>query len=185
MKKSTKGALAAAAAGSLLIGGTGSLAFWTATQNVTGGTITSGNITLGSPTCTGTSTDGGSVALHDWQYDGGATYTMGTSKIVPGDTLSKVCEMTLTMTGDHIGATLGLASISYAAGGDSALQADLAGATATFKVDNATYAPITDPGTYKVVATVSIPFDSAATDAKNVSATLNALTLTATQTHEG
>ncbi len=39
MKKSTKGALAAAAAGSLLLGGAGSLAYWTDAESITGTSI--------------------------------------------------------------------------------------------------------------------------------------------------
>src|SRR6476469_7105752 len=103
MKNATKGALAAAAAGSLLLGGAGSLAYWTGTGNVTGGSIQSGTFTLGSPNCT-TGTN------HDWQYDNGDTFTIGTSgsKVVPGDSISKICTLTLTMTGDHIGATIGV-----------------------------------------------------------------------------
>src|SRR4051794_38302845 len=103
MKKATKGALAAAAAGSLLLGGAGSLAYWTGTQSITGGSIKSGELTLSAPVCTGT-------GLHDWQFDGTAptAFTMGTSKVVPGDTISKVCKMTLKADGTHIGATFGL-----------------------------------------------------------------------------
>ena len=182
MKKSTKGALAAAAAGSLLLGGTGSLAYWTATGNVTGGSIGSGNLALSAPTCTGTSTDGGSTALHDWQYDGGSAYTVGTSKVVPGDTITKVCEMSLTMTGDHIGATLGLANPTFATA--NGLTSELT-KSATFTVDNAAYAAITDPGTYKIVATVTVDFDGAGAtnSSKNLASVLNDITLTATQTH--
>src|SRR4051794_31129907 len=106
MKKATKGALAAAAAGSLLLGGAGSLAFWTGTQNVTGGTISSGQLDLQAPVCNST-TD---AATHDWQYDGGAAFTIASSKVVPGDSISKVCKMTLVVTGDHIGAALALAT---------------------------------------------------------------------------
>ena len=51
MKKSTKGALAAAAAGTLLLGGAGTYAFWTDTATVDGGDIASGSITLSSVVC--------------------------------------------------------------------------------------------------------------------------------------
>ena len=44
MKKSTKGAVAAAAAGVLLLGGAGSLAYWTADGAADGGSITAGGI---------------------------------------------------------------------------------------------------------------------------------------------
>ena len=44
MKKSTKGALAATTAGVLLLGGAGSLAFWS--DSIGGSTISSGHISL-------------------------------------------------------------------------------------------------------------------------------------------
>ena len=51
MKRSTKGALAASAAGILLLGGAGSLAFWNATVNVPGAAIASGDLKLSTPDC--------------------------------------------------------------------------------------------------------------------------------------
>ncbi len=46
MKKTTKGALAAVAGGSLLFGGAGSLAYWTGESTVTGDSIESGTLDL-------------------------------------------------------------------------------------------------------------------------------------------
>ncbi len=46
MNRSTKGAIAAAAAAVLLLGGAGSLAYWSADGEVGGDTITSGSFTL-------------------------------------------------------------------------------------------------------------------------------------------
>jgi alternate signal-mediated exported protein len=182
MNKATKGALAAAAAGSLMLGGAGSLAYWTGTQDVTGGSIGSGKLTLSAPDCS-TSVPNGT---HDWQYDGGSTFTIATSKIVPGDTITKVCNMTLTLVGDHVGATLALAPATITADPANTLDTELA-PTATFKVGGATYAPITAPGVYTVQATVSVTFDGAAATngSQNVAAALNNMTLTATQTHDG
>ena len=51
MKKSTKGALAASSAAVLLLGGAGSLAFWSDSQDVGSANITSGELTLGAPDC--------------------------------------------------------------------------------------------------------------------------------------
>ena len=182
MKKSTKGALAVAAAGALLVGGGGSLAYWTGTATVGGAAISSGTITLSTPDCT----DSVPAGTHGWQFDGGDAFAPATDKIVPGDTLTKVCNSTLTMTGKHIGATLALDSASFATGGDANLKTALNGATATFKVDGAAYAPITAPGTHTVQVTVTVPFPSgvSADNTKAVSATLNDLTVTATQTHD-
>lgn len=94
MKKSTKGALAAAAAGTLLLGGAGSLAYWTDSSTVSGTSINSGYLDLGTPVCTG-------GTLHDWQIDGGAAYDPATMRLVPGDTLTKKCTITVNKAGTH------------------------------------------------------------------------------------
>lgn len=146
MKKSTKGALAASAAGVLLLGGAGSLAYWTADQDIEGGAINSGLLTLSAPVCA----DG-------WTMDGGGTFTPGTTEIVPGDSLTKICTLSLVAEGDNIGATLDIddTALTSNALGD-ALTAD-----ATFEVDDAAYAPIDEAGTYAVEATITVdfPFD--------------------------
>jgi alternate signal-mediated exported protein len=182
MKKSTKGALAAAAAGSLLLGGAGSLANWTGSQDVTGGTISSGKLTLSEPDCSGTN------GTHDWQFDGGGAFTTGAdgSKVVPGDTITKVCNMTLVLEGDHVGATLALdsAAIATEVAASNTLDTELM-PTATFTVNGGAYTPITNPGTYTVKATVTVnlPETVTSTSGQNVSAALNNITLLATQTH--
>lgn len=92
MKKSTKGAIAAAAAGVLLLGGAGSLAYWTADGGVDGGAIAAGELKLTNANC-----DAG------WTHvvDGGAV-----TKIVPGDQITRKCTYTLLAAGDHLSATL-------------------------------------------------------------------------------
>ena len=62
MNKASKGALAALAAGVLLLGGAGSLAFWTDTAEVAGGAINSGELSL-------TDTTPGTCADADWVLD--------------------------------------------------------------------------------------------------------------------
>lgn len=52
MNKTTKGALAAGAAGILLLGGAGSYALWSDAETVQGGTITAGNLDI-SPVAAG------------------------------------------------------------------------------------------------------------------------------------
>lgn len=99
MKKSTKGAVAAAAAGVLLLGGAGSLAFWSATDTVTGTNVTAGELKIDDADCT------------DWAFDGSEvtankTYDPATDRIVPGDTLTRSCDWTLTAVGEHLRATV-------------------------------------------------------------------------------
>lgn len=102
MNRSTKGAVAAAAAGVLLVGGAGSLAYWTDTFTVTAGAINSGHLTL-------TETTPGNCAAAAWTLDsagGGTTFNQATDKIVPGDVLTKVCTYTINASGNHLSADL-------------------------------------------------------------------------------
>ena len=180
MNKSTKGALAAGAAAILLLGGAGSLAYWNATQDAGTADIKSGNITLSAPDCT--TADGS----HDWQLDNGDTYVPGTTKVVPGDTISKVCDMTLVLTGEHIGATLTFDSAGLTpASGDTTTLEDELDPNATFTVDGVAYTAITAPGTHVVRATISVDFDGpGATNASmNGDVNLDAINVLAEQTH--
>ena len=74
MNKTTKGSLAAGAAAVLLLGGAGSLAYWTDAASIDGGSITSGTLTLDAGTCAG------------WTYSDGAAGAGKTVELfVPGD----------------------------------------------------------------------------------------------------
>ena len=176
MNKTTKGALAGGAAAVLLLGGMGTLAYWTAEEDVSGTDIDAGHVTLSAPDCI---TAAGS---HDWELDNGDPYVAGTTLVVPGDTVSKVCDLSLDLDGDHIGATLAIDSTNLT--GDSTLNTELA-ATATFTVDGAAYAPITDPGTHAIRATITVTFDGpgGTNDSMDDSVTLDAVSVLATQTH--
>ncbi|MCW2798874.1 MAG: alternate-type signal peptide protein [Aeromicrobium sp.] len=177
MNRSLKGAAAAGAAAVLLLGGAGSLAYWQATQDAGTADIKSGNITLSPPDCTT------AVGSHGWQLDNGDAYVPGTTKIVPGDSISKVCDMTLVLTGEHIGAdlTFGTAGLTP----DSTTLADELAAGVVFTVDGAAYAPITDPGTHDVRATITVDFDGpgATNLSENGDVHLNAINVVADQTH--
>lgn len=184
MKNTTKGALAAAAAGSLLLGGAGSLAYWTGTSDVAGGDISSGEIAFSPPVCKH-SVDGDT---HDWQYANTTSeLDLTNAKLVPGDVLTKVCKTTLTLAGDHIGASLGVTQPTFGTAPDptNTLDTELK-PVGTFTVDGSAYTgPFTAAGTHTVLATVTVTFTGAdATDgSQDVAATLNAYTITATQTH--
>ena len=93
MKKTTKGALAAGAAAVLLLGGAGTLAYWTDSATVSGGELTAGELDLSDVTCASTWTEGADTDVE---------------LLVPGDTVTKECTGTITMTGDHISATVAL-----------------------------------------------------------------------------
>lgn len=103
MKKTTKGAFAAGAAGVLLLGGAGSLAYWTATGTATTGAIHSGSLKL-----TDTSSATG------WTYANGSDAGSAVSLIVPGDQITTTRTFTVDATGDHLTASVSTPStISY------------------------------------------------------------------------
>jgi alternate signal-mediated exported protein len=174
MKKTTKGALAATAAGVLLMGGAGTLAYWTDSVDVPGGTVASGSLDLGNPAC--------GVG---WTLDGGTPYVA--QQLVPGDTLTKVCTIDLVAQGEHIGADLTVATPTWTAA--NGLTAELT-PSATFLVNGVATSHVTetdDINGSEIEATLTVVFDGpAATNAsQSLSATLNAVTVAATQTHDG
>lgn len=87
MNKTIKGSLAAGAAAVLLLGGAGSLAFWTDEATVAGTDITAGYMKLTEPVCEG------------WLLEGTA-YT--TQLLVPGDTLTQSCSFELDAEGTNL-----------------------------------------------------------------------------------
>lgn len=174
MDKTFKGAVAAGGAAVLLLGGLGTLAFWTDDETVTGGSISSGQLSLGEPDC-GTG----------WSLDGGAVWT--TQLLVPGDTLTKTCTIDLVADGEHLGADLELETTSFTT--SNGLTDDLA-ASAVFTVGGATTTQVTSADdnktTPEISVVVSVVFDgpTAVNASQNLTAVLNDLTFTATQTHD-
>ncbi|MGN5237981.1 alternate-type signal peptide domain-containing protein [Rhodococcus sp. SJ-3] len=98
MNKKTKAAVAAGAGAILLLGGVGTLAFWSDEADLGGGgTITSGQLTLGECAGGGTWTN----------VNAGTTIAdISSFRIVPGDTVEYTCDTTLTAEGDNLTATL-------------------------------------------------------------------------------
>lgn len=90
MRNSIKAALAATAGGGLLLGGAGSLAYWNSADDVPTDTLTSGELALGAPACEG------------WLLDDGSAFDATLDTIVPGDSLTQICEFPLTVDGDHL-----------------------------------------------------------------------------------
>jgi len=188
MNKSIKGAAAAAAAGVLLLGGAGSLAYWTATGTVAGGTINSGELTLTNPDCD----PGVGTANSVWMLDGApaTVFDPATQKIVPGDTLTKVCTYTITASGTHLEALLTTSTPAYT-GTANALTDGTAGSltvTPTYKVDatvGQTSIFSADSGeTLEVTVVVAFPEGvTSSNTTQNLSAVLNNITVTATQDH--
>ena len=179
MNKASKGALAALAAGVLLLGGAGSLAFWTDTAEVAGGAINSGELSL-------TDTTPGTCADADWVLDddeipAGVSFDPATDTLVPGDELTKTCTFTVNADGTHLRADL-------AAGGGTAsgALAPALSVTGAFTVGSATVTSITeaDDGE-ELTAAITLTFDPAADNTTQVqTAMLSDYTVTLTQDHD-
>jgi alternate signal-mediated exported protein len=89
MYRLTKAAIATGGAAVLLLGGAGTMAFWTASGTLSSAAITSGELTPATQNVTCTS----------WTYqNGGAAVNL----IVPGDVVQATCTMTVTGSGDHL-----------------------------------------------------------------------------------
>ncbi|NKS28042.1 alternate-type signal peptide domain-containing protein [Rhodococcus hoagii] len=93
MNKKTKGAIAAGAAAALLAGGAGTFALWSDSENLAGGTIQSGKLTL---TTAGTPT---------WTK-GGNSIDITTYKVVPGDVITYNATATIGASGNNLAAHL-------------------------------------------------------------------------------
>lgn len=176
MKKSTKGAIAAASAGVLLLGGAGTLAYWTENVTVNGTTVTSGHLAIANSDC-------GSAT---WQLDNGGGTVTGATVIVPGDSISTTCSFDIDGTGDHFdNVTLSVTAPTYS--GSNALTTALGTPTATYT--GSVSGPLTTPATVNVgetvTADITLTFPSSVTGstAEDLSATLQNITVTATQNH--
>jgi alternate signal-mediated exported protein len=182
MKKSTKGTLAAAAGAVLLLGGAGSLAYWNASATVNGGAITTGSLTLSAGTC------GAS-----WTYNNGSAAGQTVVKVVPGDQITKTCTFGVGASGDHLSATLSAPSTTAYTKTPAGAGTDSLTVATTYTIDRTPVANLvngdkltsSDNGkTLTAKFVVTMPYGTTtvnANDTQNLTATLNALTVTLTQ----
>ena len=180
MNKTTKGALAAAAAGALLLGGAGSLAYWSDSKTVTGGAISSGTLSL--------TQEPGQVCTA-WTLDaaGGPTaYTPGVTLVVPGDVITKTCDYTVHASGEHLAADLTMDATSITGSNDLS---DALTPGATYTLDGnavATGEDITSTNDGDVLnAEITVTFDSSTSGltAQGMTAGLDDLVVSLVQTH--
>lgn len=181
MKKSTKGAIAAAGAGVLLLGGAGSLAYWTGTSSIAPSTITAGELKLGPATCGA------------WSFVGaGGSFTPASDRIVPGDQVSRVCTIPVVAVGKNLSATLTLPNQALT---NAPSDANIT-ATAAYKVGTAPGTAVSkgtitsSDNASNVYATITVSFPYGTNDTANAqngngtqlaTSTLNALAVVATQ----
>jgi alternate signal-mediated exported protein len=177
MNRSTKGALAGGAGVVLLLGGAGTLAFWTDSEIVGGTDIDSGHLALIGADCG----DG-------WLLDGGAPFA-GTELLVPGDSLTKVCSYTVDVDGEHITASFDATGPSDVTGA-SALVDEISFAD-SYKVNGVasgdTDVPVVDGDVVEATLSITWPYGAVADNDSNVvgglAASLADVTVVATQTH--
>lgn len=184
MHNNIKAALAATAATVLLLGGAGTLASWNDSETIGGGAIKSGELSLTQEvgqTCTAWTLD---------EAGGGGTFVPGTTLVVPGDVITRTCTYTVNATGEHLTAAVDLATPSFS---ETNQLVSALSATATYTTDPGTGAvPLTDGASITdandgdvLTAELSVTFDAATagTTAQALTATLDALVVSLTQSH--
>lgn len=179
MKKVFRGVLAAGLGTTLLVGGAGTLAYWTEDATIGGGAINAGHLNL--------VTDLTNTGCGAWTLDNGedapGTYTAG-DPLVPGDVLSRDCSYTIQAEGNHLRATVGVSAVTFSgAGGDFGGMLD-ASVTA-LEVNGVAASEFTEANNGQALtATVAVTFDPAAGNTtEDLSTVLDAVTVTATQVH--
>ncbi len=178
MKHSTKGVLAGVAGGALLLGGPGSLAFWSDDESVGGSDINGGSMSI--------ATDATNTGCGAWQLDTGessSAYADG-DPLVPGDVLTKTCAYTIHAVGNHLRATVDITSPSFS-GTDGDFGGMLTATVSSLTVDGSPATEFTEADDGKTLGVdVSVTWDSADTGHMNAGSVLDDLALTASQVHD-
>ena len=173
MKRTAKGAIAASAAAVLLLGGAGSLAYWSDSATVDGGTVNSGHLQL--------LTDTTNTGCSAWTLDGGDPFDPATSLLVPGDTLTETCAFTLDAEGDHMEGTVEASAANVTGDLASALDISVSGLTLN-GTPATTFTEANDGQALGVSVTVTfLPASDNTT--MDLQAVLDSITVTATQNH--
>lgn len=163
MNKVTKGTLAAAAAGALLLGGAGTFATWSDEGAIAADSISTGHLVLED------------VVSSEWTYLDDSEYAKA---IVPGDTLKSTHKVTVDAVGDNIDGTLTLTGL------DGFSQEEVEVTIVAENVDGVTESDdqngvftFEEAGTHtlNVLVTVNFPAASSATMDKTIN--LNAIDL--------
>lgn len=179
MRKTTKGVLAAVAGGVLLLGGAGSLAYWTDSATLPAGSVNSGFMTLKAGACDA-----------NWVYANGSNAASTVVHVVPGDQISKKCTFTIGASGDNLQFSPTIPP-TVAITPTPAAPTFMANVAATYALPGGPLAA-TDKLTQAnngniLTATIKVtfPYGTAtsvnANDTENITAALNDLTVTLTQ----
>jgi alternate signal-mediated exported protein len=190
MNKTTKGVFAATAAAAILMGGAGSLAYWSDGDTVNGGSFTSGKLTL-------KALNGANGAPCDsvWKYANGSKAGDTVNNVVPGDQITKTCTFVVGAQGDHLTAsptvptTVAFTKTPKSGATNTGASLSLPVA-ATYTLDGAAFGAgsvVTETDNGKTLAakiTVTMPFGSTTVngnDTQNLTIALNDLTVSLTQ----
>lgn len=177
MSSRTKAIVAITAGTALLLGGGGTLAYWSTEQALTAGTVTSGDLDL--------ALNAGATWTLKGVLDASATPIAAADvtdvRIVPGDVLTLTQPVTATLVGDTLEADLTVTLPSaLAPAGDFNVEFEITGMTEsapnTFRLSPA------DSGT-ALTATLTITFDENTPDRDSVNTAINLdeVTFTLTQ----
>lgn len=164
MNNKIKGAISAAAAGVLLLGGLGSLAYWNDSESAGGGTLASGELSLDTPTA---------VAWFD--VTGGVTEPIASItdfRIVPGDVLEYRASAGINADGDNLKATV-TADGSAITGEATALSPFITTAVAA-KIGTTPVTTITEANNNQVIdLVVTVTFSNTATGLQGQNSSVN------------
>ncbi len=162
MNKITKGAIAGGIGVALLLGGGGTLAYWTDQEDVgANATITAGNLDIAPA-----ATPAPAWTVSNGSVTNAPVANIAAFRMVPGDVLTYTATYTVTATGNNIRAQASLGSHSIAAASGSAADTALAGRltdTTVITVNGGAPTVTLSAGTHTVVvtATISWPFGNA------------------------
>lgn len=159
MNKATKGAIAAGAAGILLLGGAGTFALWEDTDAIDPAVISTGVLTLG-------------VAAGEWK-DVTAPLTpvsiaeIADFDIVPGDTVTYTAPVTVTTEGDNLDAEFKIEKTTFETAAETAAPyLNVTVSSNAGSVSGLTVHPTTGvitfatPGTYTVNVVITVVFEN-------------------------
>lgn len=173
MKNSTKGAIAAAAAASILLGGAGTLAYWSDTDAIPGNGFEAGSLSL-TPAglCGAWTLDAGEAVA-------GASFDPTTDLLVPGDVVTKECTFTIDAEGEHMRASV--VAVPGTDSGDLLSDLDI---TTALEIEDTVVSEITeDDDAATLTVTIAAAFDPTATGNMDAQAVLDAIDVVTTQIH--
>lgn len=157
MNKATKGAIAAGAAGILLLGGAGTLAKWEDTDSIDPASISTGVLTLGLGTGTWYDATVGTT---------GPIADIANFDIVPGDTITYTTTATITAEGDNLDGLFKIEKTDFETAAETAAPylnvtvSSNAASVPGLSVDGTTgVITFTNATTYAVTVTITVVFE--------------------------